>query len=130
MSIGQSVQALECVFPVLAEKVPGGQLLHNFTAFTPVADEYVPFGQSWHVDSASAPSLSLHFPARHNMHSVLPGLAYLPASQSVHIVPGVVLTLPAAQGAQTRAPSAPDISVPATHLVQTVCPVVPFVYLF
>ena len=125
------MQSLGSSFPVLVKKVPGGQSLHPVTACTPVADEYVPAGQPWHVDSASAcsPVLSLHFPAPHNVHSVLSLLAYLPAPQASHVVPGLVLTLPAVQSTQTRAPTAPDICLPASHSVQTVCPVSLFVYL-
>ena len=131
VSLGQGVQSLGSSFPVLAEKVPGGQSLQPVSACTPVADEYVPAGQAWHVDSALAfpPVLSLHFPAPHNVHSVLSLLAYLPAPQASHVVPGLVLTLPAVQSTQTRAPTAPDICLPASHSVQTVCPVSLFVYL-
>ena len=80
----QSAQSLESSFPVSAEYFPGGQSLHPDTACTPVADEYVPAGQSSHVVAEYALKELLHLPARHNMHSVLSDLAYLPASQAVH----------------------------------------------
>ena len=117
---------LDC--PVSAENVPGGQSLHPDSAFTPVAEEYVPVGQSSHVAAESALKELLHFPATHNSHSVLSDLAYLPSSHSVQLPPELVLTLPGSQETQTRAPTAPaDISLPASHSVQTVCPASPSV---
>ena len=127
----QELQSPDSSFPVLAEKVPGGQSLHPVTACTPVADEYVPAGQSWHVESASAfsPVLSLHFPAPHNLHVVLSLLAYLPASHAVQLAPAVVLTLPSAQLPQSRSPTAsPVICFPAAQTTHTVWPVALSVY--
>jgi hypothetical protein len=108
---------------MLAEKVPGGQSLHPVSACTPVAEEYVPAGQSSHVAAASALEESLHFPAPHKAHSVLSSLLYVPALHAVQLAPAVVLTWPASQSWQTRAPMFPDICLPAGHIPQTVFPV-------
>jgi hypothetical protein len=88
----QSLQSLKSTFPVSAEYFPGGQGLHPSSVSMPVAEEYVPVGQFVHVDSLEAPVVLLHFPRSHFMHSVLSDLAYVPASQSVQLVPAVVLT--------------------------------------
>jgi len=54
VSRGQTVQSLESVFPVSAENVPGGHVLHPDSDCTPVAEEYVPAEQFVHVVSSSA----------------------------------------------------------------------------
>ena len=54
VSRGQTVQSLEAVFPVSAEYVPGGHVLHPDSDCTPVAEEYVPAEQFVHVVSSSA----------------------------------------------------------------------------
>ena len=62
------------------------------------------------------------------MHVVFSELAYLPAPQAVQLAPAVMLTCPAAQSLQTRAPMAPDICLPAEQTPHTVWPGRPFVY--
>ena len=81
-----------------------------------------------HVDSLEAPSVSLHLPASHKMHVVFSELAYLPTEQLLQLAPAVMLTCPAVQSLQTRAPMAPDICLPASQTAHTVLLFAPSVY--
>ena len=102
--------------------------MHPDSSATPFADEYRPAEQFWHVELSFAPIVLLNLPLGHSTHSVLSELAYLPAPHAVQLAPAEVLTCPAPQSTQTRAPMSPDICVPAPQTAHTVLPFAPFVY--
>ena len=87
-------QASEEVAPKDAELVPGGQALHKSWRDAPCAEEYVPAGHLRQTEALDAAEVLLQKPSGHKAHSVLPAFATVPASHSVQLEPGTVLTLP------------------------------------